>query len=56
MLRWLIRPEMIIRVNQDTIYYAALRAHESAKARLAALRRNISHLIHPRAAVLAGRV
>jgi hypothetical protein len=29
------RPEMIIGVNQNTFYSAALRAHEGAKARLA---------------------
>jgi hypothetical protein len=50
------RPEMMIGVNQDTLYCAALRAHEGAKARLAAPRRNISHYFHPPAALLAGQV
>src|SRR5262245_5549714 len=40
---WVLRPEMMIGVNQDTLYCAALRAHEGAKARLAAPWRNISH-------------
>jgi hypothetical protein len=47
MLRWVLRPEMIIRVNQDTFYCAALRAHEGARPRLAAPRRDIGHLLHP---------
>ena len=51
-----LRPEMIIGVNLDTLYCAAFRAHEGAKARLAALGRNISHHFHPPAALLAGRV
>src|SRR5215470_4240046 len=51
-----LRPEMIIGVNLDTLYCAAFRAHEGAKARLAAPGRNISHHFHPPAALLAGRV
>src|SRR5262245_14915109 len=53
---WVLRPEMIIRVDQDTLYCAALRAHEGAKARLGVPRRNISHYFHAPAAPLAGRV
>jgi hypothetical protein len=53
MLCWVLRPEMSIRVNQDSIYCAALRAQKSAKAQLSALRRNIGHLIHRRATFLA---
>jgi hypothetical protein len=56
MLCWVLRPEIIVGVNQDTIYCAALRAHEGAKARLAALRRNIGRHLHPPAALFAGRV
>src|SRR5262249_3259249 len=47
------RPEMNIRMNQDTIHCAALRAQKSTQAQLSAPRRNISHLIHRRAAFLA---
>jgi hypothetical protein len=51
-----LRPDMIIGVNLDTLYCATFRAHEGAKARLAAPGRNISHHFHPPAALLAGRV
>src|SRR5262245_7070193 len=46
-------PEMNIRMNQDTIHCAALRAQKSTQAQLSAPRRNIGHLIHRRAAFLA---
>src|SRR5262245_49716749 len=48
-----LRPEMSIRVNQDTIHCAALRAQKSTQAQLSAPRGNIGHLIHRRAAFLA---
>src|SRR5262245_11800135 len=48
-----LRPEMSIRVNQDTIHCAALRAQTSMQAQLSAPRRNIGHLIHRRATFLA---
>src|SRR5262249_19116992 len=48
-----LRPEMSIRVNQDTIHCAALRAQKSTHAQLSAPRGNIGHLIHRRAAFLA---
>ena len=61
-----LRPEMIMRGKEhsyraageleDSLYRAAFRAHEGAEPRLAAPRRNIGHLIHPPAALLAGRV
>ena len=53
MLCWVLRPEMSIRVNQDTIHCAALSAQKSTQAQLSAPRRNIGHLIHRRAAFLA---
>src|SRR5262249_21840687 len=53
MLCWVLRPEMSIKVNQDTIHCAALRAEKSTQAQLSAPRRNIGHLIHRRAAFLA---
>src|SRR5262249_19421017 len=48
-----LRPEMSIRMNQDTIHCAALRAQKSTQAQLSAPRRNIGHLIHRGAAFLA---
>src|SRR5262249_8919480 len=48
-----LRPEMSIRVNQDTIHRAALRAQKSTQAQLSAPRRNIGHLIHRGGAFLA---
>jgi hypothetical protein len=44
---------MSIKVNQDTIHWAPFRAQKSTQAQLSALRRNIGHLIHGRAAFLA---
>src|SRR5215831_4892965 len=48
-----LRPEMSIRVNQDTIHCAALGAQKSTQAQLSAPRRNIGHLIHRGGAFLA---
>src|SRR5215468_4404231 len=50
---FVVRLEMNIRMNQDTIHCAALRAQKSTQAQLSALRRNIGHLIHRRAAFFA---
>src|SRR5262249_32909904 len=43
-----LRPELSIRVNQDTIHCAALRAQKSTQAQLSAARGDIGHLIHRR--------
>src|SRR5262245_45371802 len=48
-----LRPEMSIRVNQDTIHCATLGAQKSTQAQLSAPRRNIGHLIHRGGAFLA---
>jgi hypothetical protein len=56
MLPRVLRPEIIMRIDRDTLYCAAVRAHESPKAWLAVLRRNIGHLFQARAAFLAGRI
>ena len=48
-----LRPEMSFSMNQDTLHCAAPRAQKSTQAQLSALRGNIGHLIHRRAAFLA---
>src|SRR5262249_26722985 len=53
---WVLRPEMIIGVDQDTLYCAALRAHEGRTTGLGPRRKNISPSFPPPAAPLAGRV
>src|SRR5262249_14141024 len=40
---WVLRPEMMLGVNKDTLYCPPPRAHEGPTPRLAAPGRNISH-------------